>query len=84
MVAQLVHVWVVLCHDCDGVTLLTYDKTRLLLGGITQVYPIILRQIKHRKVTKQPQLKSQTLSSYAVNYAFRITANDGSLLLTYT
>lgn len=63
VVAQLVHVWVVLCHDCDGVTLLTYDKTRLLLGGITQVYPIILRQIKHRKVTKQPQLKSPTLSS---------------------
>lgn len=51
MVAQLVHVWVVLCHDCYGVTLLTYDKTCLLLSGVTQVYPIILRNITDRKVT---------------------------------
>lgn len=48
MVSQLVHMRVVLCHDRDGVTLLTYDQTGLLLSGITQVYPIILKKIKDR------------------------------------
>lgn len=44
MVAELIHVWVVLGHDRDGVTLLANDEPRLLLGGIAQVYPIVLRE----------------------------------------
>lgn len=44
MVAELIHVWVVLGHDRDGVILLTNDEPCLLLGGIAQVYPIILRE----------------------------------------
>lgn len=62
MIAQLVHVWVVLCHDRDGVTLLPNDQACLLLGGITQVYPIILRKITE-KVTKQLHLKSLSVRS---------------------
>lgn len=37
VVAQLVHVWVVLGHDGDGVALLSNDQTRLLLRGVAQV-----------------------------------------------
>lgn len=37
MVAQLVHVRVVLGHDGDGVTLLADDQAGLLLRGVTQV-----------------------------------------------
>lgn len=37
MVAQLVHVRVVLSHNGDGVTLLADDETGLLLRGIPQV-----------------------------------------------
>lgn len=42
MVAQLVHVWVVLGHDGDGVTLLSDDETSLLLCSIPQVDTIVL------------------------------------------
>lgn len=42
MVAQLVHVWVVLGHNGDGVTLLANDETSLLLCGVPQVDTIIL------------------------------------------
>lgn len=42
MVAQLVHVWVVLGHDGDGVTLLANDETSLLLRSVPQVYSIVL------------------------------------------
>lgn len=42
MVAQLVHVWVVLSHNGDGVTLLADDQTSLLLCSITQVDAIVL------------------------------------------
>lgn len=42
MVAQLVHVWVVLGHNGDGVTLLADDQTGLLLRSIPQVNTIIL------------------------------------------
>lgn len=42
MVAQLVHVWVVLGHDGDGVALLADDETSLLLRGVPQVDAIIL------------------------------------------
>lgn len=48
MVAQLVHVWVVLGHNGDGVTLLADDETSLLLRSIPQVDAIIL--IKGRNV----------------------------------
>lgn len=44
MVAQLVHVWVVLGHNGDGVTLLSDDEASLLLGGVPQVDSIILIQ----------------------------------------
>lgn len=44
MVAQLVHVWVVLGHDGDGITLLPDDEPGLLLSGVPQVYSIILIQ----------------------------------------
>lgn len=37
MIAQLVHVWVVLGHYGDGVTLLADDETSLLLGSVAQV-----------------------------------------------
>lgn len=78
MVAQLVHVWVVLCHDRDGITLLAYDKARLLLSGIAQVYPIVLRKItdshqSHQTATTQiTNIKNQSLR----NHAFRIIADD--------
>lgn len=42
VVAQLVHVWVVLGHNGDGVTLLANYETGLLLGSIPQVDTIIL------------------------------------------
>lgn len=42
MVAQLVHVWVVLRHNGDGVTLLSNDETSLLLCSVSQVDAIIL------------------------------------------
>lgn len=42
MVAQLVHVWVVLGHDGDGVTLLADDEASLLLRSVPQVDTIIL------------------------------------------
>lgn len=42
MVAQLIHVWVVLGHNGDGVTLLADDEARLLLRGVSQVDAIIL------------------------------------------
>lgn len=48
MVAQLVHVWVVLGHNGDGVTLLADDETSLLLRSVPQVDAIIL--IKRRNV----------------------------------
>lgn len=44
MVAQLVHVWVVLGHDGDGIALLPDDEAGLLLGGVPQVDSIILMQ----------------------------------------
>lgn len=44
VVAQLVHVWVVLGHNGDGVTLLSDDEASLLLGGVPQVDSIILIQ----------------------------------------
>lgn len=44
MVAQLVHVRVVLGHDGDGVTLLADDETSLLLCGVAQVDAVILKQ----------------------------------------
>lgn len=44
VVAELIHVWVVLGHDRDGVTLLANDEPCLLLSGIAQIYPIILRE----------------------------------------
>lgn len=44
MVAQLVHVWVVLRHNGDGVTLLANDETSLLLCSIPQVDTIILSE----------------------------------------
>lgn len=44
MVAQLVHVRVVLGHDGDGIALLPDDEPGLLLSGVPQVYSIILIQ----------------------------------------
>lgn len=44
VVAQLVHVWVVLGHDGDGIALLPDDEPGLLLRGVPQVYSIILIQ----------------------------------------
>lgn len=41
--AELVHVWVVLGQDGDGVTLLPDDEPGLLLGGAPQVYTIELK-----------------------------------------
>ena len=42
MAAELVHVWVVLGQDGDGVTLLPDDEPGLLLRGAPQVYAIEL------------------------------------------
>lgn len=44
VVAQLVHVWVVLGHNGDGIALLSDDEAGLLLGGVPQVDSIILIQ----------------------------------------
>lgn len=52
MVSQLVHVWVVLSHDSDGVTLLAYDQPSLLLRGVPQVDAIELKW--EEKVSKSP------------------------------
>lgn len=48
MAAELVHVWVVLGQDGDGVTLLPDDEPGLLLGGAPQVYTIELGNIQSR------------------------------------
>lgn len=48
VVAQLVHVWVVLGHDGDGVTLLADDEASLLLRGVPQVDAIILIEEEQR------------------------------------
>ena len=48
MVAQLVHVWVVLGHNGDGVTLLADDETSLLLRGVPQVDAIKLIKEEQR------------------------------------
>lgn len=52
MVSQLVHVWVVLSHDSDGVTLLANDQPSLLLRGVPQVDAIELKW--EEKVSKSP------------------------------
>lgn len=44
MVAQLVHVGVVLSHDGDGVTLLADDETSLLLCSVAQVDAVKLKE----------------------------------------
>lgn len=48
MVAQLVHVGVVLGHDGDCVTLLADDQPGLLLSGIPQVYTVELEKDRQR------------------------------------
>lgn len=52
VVSQLVHVWVVLSHDSDGVTLLANDQPSLLLRGVPQVDAIELKW--EEKVSKSP------------------------------
>lgn len=47
MVAQLVHVWVVLCQYGDGVALLPDDESRLLLRGVPEINAVKLK--RHRK-----------------------------------
>lgn len=42
MATELVHVWVILGQDGDGVTLLPDDESGLLLCGAPQVYAIEL------------------------------------------
>lgn len=49
MVPQLVHVWVVLSHDGDGVTLLADDETSLLFRSIPQVNTVVLIKKKKKK-----------------------------------
>lgn len=48
VVAQLVHVRVVLGHDGDGVTLLADDETSLLFCGVAQVDAIVLKETRCR------------------------------------
>lgn len=48
VVAQLVHVWVVLGHYGDGVALLADDEAGLLLRSVPQVDAIVL--LKGREV----------------------------------
>lgn len=48
MAAELVHVWVVLGQDGDGVTLLPDDEPGLLLRGTPQVYAIELGKTQSR------------------------------------
>lgn len=48
VVAQLVHVRVVLGHDGDGIALLPDDETSLLLRSVPQVDAIILLQEEKR------------------------------------
>lgn len=57
VVAQLVHVWVVLGHNGDGVTLLPDDETGLLLCRIPQVDAIILEQ-KEKQTWSSPGHKN--------------------------
>lgn len=44
VVAQLVHVWVVLCQYGDGVTLLPNDESRLLLRGVPEINAVKLKR----------------------------------------
>lgn len=47
MIAQLVHVWVVLCQYGDGVTLLPNDESGLLLRGVPEINAVKLQ--RHRE-----------------------------------
>ena len=42
------HVWIVLRHDGDGVTLLANDEPSLLLRGVPQVNAIVLQRGEER------------------------------------
>ena len=66
MVAQLVHVRVVLGHDGDGIALLPDDETSLLLRSVPQVDAIILLQEERwgTKHSKGPVYKRGLLQSY--------------------
>lgn len=59
VVAQLVHVWVVLGHNGDGVTLLADDETSLLLCSIPQIDTIILVKKKFLLVGLRADIKNQ-------------------------
>lgn len=48
MIAQLVHVWVVLCQYGDDVTLLPNDESRLLLRGVPEINAVKLKRDKRR------------------------------------
>ncbi len=48
VIAQLVHVWVVLCQYGDGVTLLPDDESGLLLGGVPEINAVKLRRARER------------------------------------
>lgn len=50
MIAQLVHVWVVLCQYGDGVTLLPDDESGLLLGGVPEINAVKLRRDREREI----------------------------------
>lgn len=64
MVAQLVHMWVVLGHNGDGIALLPDDEAGLLLSGVAQVDSIILipkgnviREIRSKKIRVGSQIE---------------------------
>lgn len=65
MVPQLVHVWVVLSHDGDGVTLLADDETSLLLRSIPQVNTVVLIKKKKKRMVRGRFLKD-TCTVYSV------------------
>lgn len=48
MIAQLVHVWVVLRQYGDGVTLLPNDESGLLLRGVPEINAVKLRRHRER------------------------------------
>lgn len=48
VIAQLVHVWVVLCQYGDGVTLLPDDESGLLLGGVPEINAVKLQRARER------------------------------------
>lgn len=71
VVAQLVHMWVVLGHDGDGVTLLSNDETSLLLCSIPQVDTVELIKRKRYSNRENDEVKGCDTEAECVSRLLR-------------